>query len=165
MPDTSPRPIVDAQAKAHLSGTADALADLLGREPLRNRRASRSIRRRSRGRLRGISFSTSSSEERAEPEDTQFHASGALTNLTLDRFIGEEKLDQGNFTFDADRNTLNMAGDGQVFGVAAHLDVGRAPGDEGSATVTWTLDQAARAKRGLNFAWLNGPLPIKLTAR
>ena len=164
VPDTSPRPIVDAQAKAHLTGTADALADLLGREPLRKQAGLQIDPATIKGQAEGDLVLDLKLGRTAKPEDTQFHASGALTNLTLDRFIGEEKLDQGNFTFDADRNTLNMAGDGQVFGVAAHLDVGRAPGDEGSATVTWTLDQAARAKRGFNFAWLNGPLPIKLTA-
>ena len=42
-------------------------------------------------------------------------------------------------------------GDGELFGAATHIDVGRAPGEEGSATLTFALDAAARAKRGLNF--------------
>ena len=109
-------------------------------------------------------FSTSKLGKTAKPEDTQFRATGGLTSLTLDKLIGEEKLDQGNFTFEADRNTLRMAGDGQMFGVATHLDVGRAPGEEGVATLTLTLDQAARAKRGVSLGWLNGPLPVKLKA-
>ena len=100
----------------------------------------------------------------AKPEDTQFHASGALSNLTLDKFVGPEKLDQGSLTFAADRNTLTMNGDGQLFGSPAQIEASRAPGDEGLATVTATLDQAGRTKRGLNLAWLTGPLPIKLKA-
>ena len=40
----------------------------------------------------------------------------------------------------------------------------RAPGEDGSATLTATLDQAQRVKRGLNLGWLTGPLPIKLKA-
>ena len=40
---------------------------------------------------------------------------------------------------------MKMAGDGQLFGTAAHIDASRAPGDDGSATLTLTLDQAARA--------------------
>jgi hypothetical protein len=45
------------------------------------------------------------------------------------------------------------------------VDVARAPGEEGSATITFALDAAGRAKRGLNFgSWLTGPLPIKLKA-
>ena len=56
-------------------------------------------------------------------------------------------------------------GDGQVLGTATHVDVARAPGEEGSATVTFALDAAGRAKRGINLgSWLTGPLPIKLKA-
>ncbi len=67
--------------------------------------------------------------------------------------------------FEADRNALKIAGDGQLLGAATHVDVARARGEEGSATVTFALDAAGRAKRGLNFgSWLTGPLPIKLKA-
>ena len=56
-------------------------------------------------------------------------------------------------------------GDGNLLGAPTHVDVERAPGEEGSATVTFALDAAARAKRGLNFgSWLTGSLPIKLKA-
>ena len=67
--------------------------------------------------------------------------------------------------FEADRNALKIAGDGELLGAATHVDVARALGEEGSATVTFALDAAGRAKRGLNFgSWLTGPLPIKLKA-
>jgi hypothetical protein len=164
VPDTTPRAIVDAQARAHLSGTADALADLLGREPLRKQAGLLIDPATIKGQAEGNLVLDLKLGKTAKPNGTQFRATGALTNLTLDKFIGEEKLDQGNFTFEADRDTLEMTGDGQLFGAATHLDVGRAPGEEGSATLTLTLDQAARAKRGFNFGWLNGPLPVKLKA-
>jgi len=68
-------------------------------------------------------------------------------------------------TFEADRDSLKIVGDGQVLGSATHVEVARAPGEEGSATITFALDAAGRAKRGLNFgSWLTGPLPIKLKA-
>jgi hypothetical protein len=164
VPDTSPRPIVDAQAKAHLHGAADALADLLGREPLRRQAGLQIDPATIKGQAEGDLALDLKLGKTAKPQDTQFQATGKLVNLTLDKLIGEEKLDQGNFTFAADRNTLTMTGDGQVLGAPAHLDVSRAPGEEGSVTLALTLDQAARAKRGLNFGWLNGPLPVKFTA-
>lgn len=164
VPDTTPRPIVDARAQAHLSGTADALADLLGREPLRKQAGLQIDPATIKGQAAGDLILDLKLGKTAKPEDTQFHAAGALTNLTLDKFIGEENLDQGKFTFAADRSTLTMAGEGELFGVPTHLDVGRSPAEEGSATLTFTLDQAARAKRGFNFGWLSGPLPVKLKA-
>ncbi len=164
VPDTTPRAIVDAQARAHLTGTADALADLLGREPLRKQAGLQIDPATVKGQAEGDLVLDLKLGKTAKPDDTQFHATGALSNLTLDKFIGDEKFEQASVTFEADRNTLKMAGDGQLFGAATNIDVGRAAGDEGSATLMLTLDAAARAKRGLNFGWLTGPLPIKLKA-
>lgn len=164
VPDTTPRAIVDAQARAHLTGTADALADLLGRDPLRKQAGFQIDPAMVKGQAEGDLVLDLKLGKTAKPDDTQFHASGALSNLTLDKLIGEEKFEQATVALDADRNNLKMAGEGQLFGAATHIDVGRGPGEEGSATLTLTLDAANRAKRGLNFGWLTGPLPIKLKA-
>ena len=164
VPDTTPRAIVDAQARAHLTGTADALADLLSREPLRKQAGLQIDPATVKGQAEGELVLDLKLGKTAKPDDTQFHATGALTNLTLDKVIGEEKFEQASITLEADRNTLKMTGEGQLFGAATHIDVGRTAGEEGSATLTFTLDAAARAKRGLNFGWLTGPLPIKFKA-
>jgi hypothetical protein len=164
IPDTSPRQIVDAQAQAHLSGTADALADLLGREPLRKQAGLVLDPATVHGQAEGEMTLALKLGKTAKPEDSGFDAKGTLSNLTIEKFIGEEKLEQGSFTFEADRSTLKMSGQGQLFGAATRIDVARAPGDEGLATLALTLDQAALAKRGLNFAWLSGSLPIRMKA-
>ena len=164
IPDITPRPIVDARARAHMTGTADALADLLSREPLRKQAGVQIDPATVKGQAEGELTLDLKLGKTVKPEDTQFHASGALSNLSLDKFVGPEKLDQGSLTFVADRDTMTISGDGELFGSPAHIDASRAPGEEGSATVMATLDQAARAKRGLNLGWLTGPLPIKLKA-
>jgi AsmA-like C-terminal region/Protein of unknown function len=165
IPDTTPRAIVDASAHAHMTGTADALADLLARDPLR-RQAGLSIDPATvRGQAEGDLALDLKLGKTARPEDTQFHAKGALTDLVLDKFIGDESLSSATATFGADRNTLKIVGDGEVLGAPTHIVVGRAPGEEGLATVTFALDAAARAKRGLNFgSWLTGSLPVRLRA-
>ena len=164
IPDTTPRTVVDAESRAHLNGTAEALADLLSREPLRKQAGLQIDPATVHGQAEGELVLALKLGKTAKPEDTQFHAKGTLSNLTLDRFIGEEKLEQAKFALDADRSTLTMTGEGQLFGAATQIDVGRAPGEEGSATLSLALDQAARAKRGLNFPWLTGSLPIRLKA-
>ena len=165
VPDTTPAAIVNAQAHVHLAGAADALADLLGREPLR-RQAGLSIDPSTvKGQAEGDLALDLKLGKTARPEDTGFHAKGALADLQIDKFLGDEKLDQAAATFEADRNTLKMVGEGQLLGTPIHIDVGRLPGEEGMATLTFTLDSAARAKRGLNFgSWLTGALPVKLKA-
>jgi len=164
VPDTAPRPIVDAEARAHLTGSADSIADLLSREPLRKQAGLQIDPATVHGQADGDLALALKLGKTAKPEDTQFHAAGTLSNLTLDKFIGEEKFEQAKVAIEADRNTLKIAGEGQLFGAATHIDVGRAAGEEGSATLALVLDQAARAKRGLDLDWLTGPLPIKIKA-
>jgi hypothetical protein len=165
VPDTTPRAIVDASAKAHMSGTADALADLLMREPLRRQAGLALDPGTVKGHAEGDLVLALKLGKTARPEDTQFHASGALDNLQIEKFLADEKLDQATAAFEADRTELKIVGDGQLLGAPTHVDVARAPGEEGTATITFALDAAGRAKRGLNFgSWLTGPLPIKLKA-
>ena len=165
VPDTTPRPIVDASAKAHMTGTADALADLLMREPLRRQAGLTLDPATVKGQAEGDLVLNLKLGKTARPEDTQFHATGALDNLQIEKFLADEKLDSATAVFEADRNALKIAGDGELLGAATHVDVARTLGEEGSATVTFALDAAGRAKRGLNFgSWLTGPLPIKLKA-
>ncbi len=164
IPDTSPRPVVDAKAEAHLAGSADSLADLLTLEPLRKQAGVQIDPATVKGEAEGNLSIDLKLGKTVKPEDSQFHATGSLANLTLDKLVGPEKLEQGAISFAADRNTLTMSGDGQLFGSPAHIDASRAPGGDGSATVTATFDQAARAKRGINLPWLTGPLPIRIKA-
>ena len=165
VPDTTPRPIVDASAKAHMTGTADSLADLLMREPLRRQAGLTLDPATVKGQAEGDLSLDLKLGRTARPEDTQFHASGALDNLQIEKFLADEKLESATASFEADRNALKIAGDGELLGAATHVDVVRAPGEEGSATITFALDAAGRAKRGINLgSWLTGSLPIKLKA-
>ncbi len=165
VPDITPRAIVDASTRAHMTGTADLLADLLMREPLRRQAGLTLDPATVKGQAEGDLVLDLKLGKTARPEDTQFHASGALDNLQIDKFLADEKLESATASFEADRNTLKIAGDGEVLGAATHIDVARAPGEEGLATITFALDAAGRARRGINFgSWLTGSLPIKLKA-
>ena len=165
VPDITPRPIVDASSRAHMTGTADSLADLLMREPLRRQAGLTLDPATVKGQAEGDLVLDLKLGKTARPEDTQFHATGALDNLQIEKFLADEKLESATAAFQADRNMLKIVGDGDLLGAATHVEVARAPGEEGSATVTFALDAAARAKRGLNFSpWLTGPLPVKLKA-
>ena len=165
VPDITPRAIVDASSKAHMTGTADSLADLLMREPLRRQVGLTIDPATVKGQAEGDLLLDLKLGKTARPEDTEFHASGALENLQIEKFLADEKLESATAAFQANRNMLKIVGDGDLLGAATHVEVARAPGEEGTATVTFALDAAARARRGLNFsAWLTGPLPVKLKA-
>ena len=96
VPDITPRPIVDASAKAHMTGTADALADLVMREPLRRQAGLTIDPATVRGQAEGDLVLDLKLGKTARPEDTQFHASGSLDNLQIDKFLADEKLELGD---------------------------------------------------------------------
>ncbi len=163
--DTTPRPIVDASSHAHMTGTADLLADLLMREPLR-RQAGLAIDPSSvKGQAEGDLTLDLKLGKSARPDDTQFHASGTLKELQIDKFLADEKLEAATAAFQGDRESMKIVGEGMLLGAATRIEVNRGAGDEGSATISFALDAAARAKRGMNFSsWLTGTLPVKLKA-
>jgi hypothetical protein len=163
--DTTPRPIVDASSRAYMTGTADALADLLMREPLRRQVGFTIDPTTVKGQAEGDLALDLKLGKTARPEDTQFHAMGTLKDLQIEKFIADEKLESATASFQGDRETMKIVGDGTVLGAVTHIEVNRAAGEEGSATVTFALDAAGRAKRGMNFSsWLTGTLPVKLKA-
>ncbi len=163
--DITPRAVVDASSHAHMTGTADSLADLLMREPLR-RQAGLTIDPSSvKGQAEGDLALDLKLGKTARPEDTQFHASGALKELQIEKFLADEKLEAGTASFQGDRESMKIVGDGTLLGAPTHIEVNRGAGDEGSAVVTFPLDAAGRAKRGMNFSsWLTGTLPVRLKA-
>ena len=165
VPDTTPRPIVDASSHAHMTGSADSLADLLMREPLRRQVGLTIDPATVKGQAEGDLALDLKLGKTARPDDTQFRASGTLKELQIDKFLGDEKLEAATAAFQGDRETMKIVGEGTLLGAATHVEVNRGAGDEGSATVTFALDAAARAKRGMNFgSWLTGTLPVKLKA-
>ena len=163
--DMTPRPIVDASSHAHMTGTADSLADLLMREPLRRQTGLTIDPSTVKGQAEGDLALDLKLGKTARPDDTQFHASGALKELQIEKFLADEKLEAATASFQGDRESMKIVGDGTLLGAPTHVEVNRGAGDEGSATVTFALDAAGRAKRGMNFSsWLTGTLPVKLKA-
>ena len=163
--DTTPRPIVDASSHAHMTGTANSLADLLMREPLRRQTGLSIDPSTVKGQAEGDLALDLKLGKTARPDDTQFHASGALKELQIEKFLADEKLEAATASFQGDRESMKIVGDGTLLGAPTHVEVNRGAGDEGSATVTFALDAAGRAKRGMNFSsWLTGTLPVKLKA-
>ncbi len=165
VPDTTPAPIVPAQAGARLQGGADALADLLNRDALK-RYAGFSIDPATvKGQFEGKLALDLKLGKSVRPEDNQFHAEGNLTNFHIDRFLASERLDQAALTVLADRGNLKIAGQGQMYGVPVAIDLTKGAADEGSVALSFSFDNAARAKLGFPAAaLLNGAMGVRVKA-
>lgn len=165
VPDTTPAPIVAAQAGARLQGTADALADLLNRDALK-RYAGFSVDPATvKGQFEGRLAIDLKLGKTARPEDNQFRAEGNLTNFRVDRFIASERLDQAALSVLADHGNLKIAGQGQMYGAPVTVDLNKGAADEGSVLLSMSFDNAERAKLGFpGGPLLNGPMAVRVKA-
>jgi hypothetical protein len=96
----------------------------------------------------------------ARGDHTAVSIDANTTNLSIDRFLGSERLDNGALNIVHDRAGLRVTGTGRLFGGPTTLDIRRA-GDERAVTqaqFSVVLDEAARAKAGYGLPGVVGPI-------
>ena len=165
VPDTKPVPRMPAEGAGHISGGADALADLLMRDALKRYVGVTLDPNAIKGQFNGDLKLNLTLGKGVQPEDQKFRVTGNLDALAIDKFLGNAKLEQGALTVEADRTQLKMTGAGVVLGAQAKLEVTKVGQDVGALVLTGNLDEAARAKLGFNSGpRLKGPVTLKLKA-
>ncbi|MGA9824682.1 MAG: AsmA-like C-terminal region-containing protein [Methylocystis sp.] len=98
--------------------------------------------------------------DQARGDHTVVSIEANTTNLSVDRFVGAERLDNGALNIVHDRAGLRVSGTGRLFGGPTTLDIRRA-GEEKAVTqaqFSVVLDEAARAKAGYSLPGVVGPI-------
>ncbi len=98
--------------------------------------------------------------DEARGDHTVVSIEANTTNLSVDRFLGSERLDNGALNIVHDHAGLRVSGTGRLFGGPTTLDIRRA-GEEKSVTqaqFSVVLDEAARAKAGYALPGVAGPI-------
>jgi hypothetical protein len=154
-----------ATVGAHLVGPLSAVADLLARDGLKGFGGMPIDASVSRGRVDGRVTVDLKFKKDAQPEDTVVKVAAGVTNFSIDKLIGKEKLDQGTLTVTADKTGIRASGQGRMFGAPATIDVKRSGPGPTESTVSVVLDDAARARQGwLVGAGVTGPIAAKFAA-
>jgi hypothetical protein len=164
VPSTTPAPINPAVATVRLQGGVDALANILSRDALKPFVPLPIDATTTKGQFDGRLTLDMKLGKTAGAEDQVVRADASLTNVTIDKFLGKERFEQGSLNVSFDRGALKISGDGKLFGASATVDAAKSPGDEGTAKLSFTVDDAARAKRGFASAAITGPMAVKLKA-
>jgi Protein of unknown function len=95
--------------------------------------------------------------------DLPLSISGSIGGLTVEKAFGKEKLDNANLTVSYANGAASIKGEGRLWGVPAAIDVRQPKAAAGEAVVSLTLDDAARARKGMTFGpQLTGPVPVKV---
>ncbi len=87
--------------------------------------------------------------------------SGTVNDFGVDKFFGKDRLEGANLTIAYDKGDLSVKGDGKLAGSPAAIDLQKNK-QGGQASVAFSLDEAARTRRGLSFgSQLTGTLGLK----
>lgn len=98
-----------------------------------------------------------------KPGEVVVQSAGTLTGVASDTLLGTEKLDGGTLAVNFDRAGLSIKGEARVGGDRSQIEVRQNPKGHGEATLSLTLDNAARQKRGLGpEAGLSGPVQVRV---
>jgi hypothetical protein len=100
----------------------------------------------------------------ARPERAVLAVDASTNNLSIDRFVGKERLENAALNIVSDRAGLRVGGSGKLYGAPATLDLRRSPGDKGAAQalLTLTFDEAARLKAGYVLPGVFGPVAASI---
>jgi hypothetical protein len=95
--------------------------------------------------------------------DLPLAVTGTVSDLSIDRVFGKERLEGANLAIAYDRGNLAIKGDGKLAGGPASIDVHQGR-DAGEANVSFTMDDAARARKGMALgSQLTGPIPMTVS--
>lgn len=100
------------------------------------------------------------------PSDVTVQVKANLQNFVIENFLGKENFDSPSLQFSAQTGSMSLKGEGKAAGIPARIDlVQPRSGNQEDGAVTFTLDEAARVKRGINLApHLNGPVSVLVKA-
>jgi hypothetical protein len=97
-------------------------------------------------------------------QDVFVQSSGMLSNVSSDTLLAPEKLEAATFAVNYDKGSFSLRGEGKVGGERAQIEARQGTGGIGEASLTLTLDQAARQRRGFGFEnQVSGPVGVKIS--
>ncbi|MFD0463435.1 DUF3971 domain-containing protein [Microvirga aerilata] len=86
---------------------------------------------------------------------------GTASDFGVDKFFGKDRLEGANLTIAFDKGDLSVKGDGKLAGSPAAINLQKNR-QGGQASVAFSLDEAARSRRGLSFgSQLTGTVGLK----
>ncbi len=101
--------------------------------------------------------------EDPRPDEIVIQIQGGLTGIASDTLLGAEKLDGGTLVVSFDRAGMLARGEARVGGDRGQVEIRHNSRGQGEATLSLTLDNAARQKRGLGpEAGITGAVQVRV---
>jgi hypothetical protein len=98
-----------------------------------------------------------------DPRLASIEVNAKVENFSADHLVGKAGLEQGSLAVSLLGGVTHVTGTGKVFGAPATLEFTRSDDQPAKGTISFAMDEAARAKAGLNFgASVVGPIAVKI---
>ena len=154
-----------AQLSAKISGSVEAVGALLSRKALKPFASLPVDPTSLTGRIDGTLGIGLMLRPVMRPKDTLLTVNATATNLTAEHLVGKVPLEAATLNVVVNASGLSAKGQGRLFGAPANLEIDKPAGQQGQATVNLVLDDAVRAKQGLDgLPGVKGPITARLTA-
>ena len=155
-----------AQLSAKVSGSVEAVGELLSRKALKPYASLPVDPTSLKGQIEGALGIGLKLSPVMRPEDTLLTVNATATNLTAEHLIGKAPLEAATLNVVVDASGLTAKGQGRLFSAPANLEIDKPVGQDGHASISLVLDDAVRAKQGLGSLsnMVKGPITARLTA-
>ena len=157
--DNAPVP-TPATLDLRFSGSVDTVSEILSLPSLARYAATPIDPAQIKGQIDGRAHLAFEIGNGASPDRVKVQLNADAANLSVERFIGAEKLESGALTIVQDHGGLRVGGTARVLGGQVQLDIRKPTGDhaQSQAQISMTLDEAARTKMGYALPGVAGPV-------
>ena len=154
---------VEARTQFRLGGSVEAVLDLLAQPAMQGVMPMQGQIDGVKGQFDGLVSVTLPIVDKPAQSSIVTTVKATLSNVVADRLFGKERFEAAQLQLAVQPGLLTLKGEGKVGGMAANIDFVQPRRDSEDAIMSLTMDDAARAKRGLNLGTqLTGPIVIKI---
>jgi Protein of unknown function len=166
VPDMAPKP-APARVKFHIDGPVPAAAEILASDRLSEFSGSTLVDpNASKGTVSAVVTLGLPIKRELTKADTTYAITADIAGFAADHLVMNQKLEANALKVVANNAGYQVKGDVRVNGQAASLDYRKPNEGEADIKVQTTLDEAGRAKLGLDLgSAVSGAIPIKLIGK
>jgi len=156
---------VPATVKAKVSGSVEAIGELLAHDSLKPYANMPLDSSTLKGDASGSIEIDMRLGENTGPSSTTVKVDTLVSNLTAEHLIGNENLEAAALTVNVDPAGLHASGQGTMFGAPVTVAIEKFTGKPGEALIAMNVDDPMRMRLGLSaLSGVTGPVAAKITA-
>ena len=164
VPNANVKP-TPARLTAHLAGGVEAVSDILTRDALKPYASIPLDPATLHGQVEGLVDKSLLLGKGASSAQAPLSVDAHISHFVAERLIGKENLDDADLAIKVAQGALSAKGQGRIFGAPAQFEINRVGDGPPTALISTTLDDAARAKVGLQaIPGVTGPMTAHVNA-